>query len=92
MGVFLLDATVYHNKPTMTYIQNLLRRNTSDNSPSGIPHVKWKRQYHVFTLTPRKNMLLEFLFEHNNNIGNVVVGVDDIQLFPVISETTKVAQ
>jgi hypothetical protein len=36
-------------------------------------------------------MLLEFLFEHNN-IGNVVVGVDDIQLFPVISETTKVAQ
>jgi hypothetical protein len=37
-------------------------------------------------------MLLEFLFEHNNNIGNVVVGVDDIQLFPVISETTKVAQ
>ncbi len=91
MGVFLLDAAMHNNKPTMTHIKNLLRRNTSDKSPSLIPRVKWQRQHYVLTLTPRENMLLELLFEHNNNIGNVAVGVDDVQLFPVLSESTKVA-
>jgi hypothetical protein len=91
MGVFLVDVDVHNNKPTSTHIKNLLQRNTFHKKPSRIPRLKWERQHHLLTLTPRKNMMVELLFNHNNNIGNVAVGVDDVQLFPVLSESTKVA-
>lgn len=91
IGVFLVDAAVHSNKPTSTQIKNLLQRNTFYKKPFPIPRLKWERQHHSLTLTPRKNMMLELLFNHNNNIGNVAVGVDDVQLFPLLSESTKVA-
>ena len=91
MGVFLQDASMHNDKPTNTTINNLLRRNIFDKSPSLLPRGKWERQHHVLTLTPRENMLVELLFKHDNNDGDVAVGVDDVQLFPVLSDSTKVA-
>jgi hypothetical protein len=37
MGVFLLDAAVHTDSPTMTNLQNLLRRRTSEKDLTSFP-------------------------------------------------------
>jgi len=55
---------------------------------------KWQRQHQVLTLNPKKNMQLQLLFPRQHGPHNeiVAVGVEDLQLFPVLSEKPRVAQ
>jgi hypothetical protein len=84
-------------------IEILLRRTTQDSQgveesssqvsnlfdPSTLtPPDTWRRERHVLTLTPRKDMYLELIFklEKVESRIKVAVGVDDVQLAPVLSD------
>jgi len=58
------------------------------------PPGTWRRERHVMTLTSRKDMLLELLFKRNDVDSRikVAVGVDDLQITPVLSDFPATAQ
>ncbi len=58
------------------------------------PSGTWRRERHVMTLTTRKDMLLELLFKCNDVDSQikVAVGVDDLQITPVLSDFPATAQ
>ena len=96
-GVFWIDAVVYAHAPRKQDIHSLLTSiQTSIVSKSAAvssPGV-WRRERHVITVTPRKDMRLELLLERNDVAFGVrvAVGVDDVQLSPILSQFPAVAQ
>ena len=91
-GAFWVDAAAYAHAPADHEIEALLRRAATVPAPpqqlSGEQAASWRRQRHVLSITPRENMRVELLFERDavaDSSVRVSVGVDDVQLAPVLS-------
>ena len=101
-GVFWIDTAVHAQAPREREIEMLLRQSEEISEQSSLRLQRLAlpilsscpREHHVLTLTPRQDMRLELLFQRNyvESSVRVAVGVDDIQLAPVLSDFYTGAQ
>lgn len=82
-GVFWVDGTVFRERPPEYELRAWLLHSAQ---PPDAPMVQtWRRERHVLALMARERMRLELLFERGMTESQVSVGVDDVQLTPVLS-------
>jgi hypothetical protein len=105
LGVLWIDAAMLAQNPSNREIDILLRRSSQISEsmlqdselrpPSALPLPgTWRRERHVLSLTPRKDMFVELFFTRDNveSSVKVAVGVDDVQLTPVLSDFPAISQ
>ena len=92
-GVFWVDGAAFPGKPPEYEVRVRLLRllqppaTATQYVPTANVH-QWRRERHVLALMPRQHMRLELNFERDmtaNSDLQVSVGVDDVQLAPVLS-------
>lgn len=92
-GVLWVDGAAFPAKPPEHEVRARLLRlvkqpeTVTQYVPTADVH-KWRRERHVLALMPRQHMRLELNFERDvaaNSDLQVSVGVDDIQVAPVLS-------
>jgi hypothetical protein len=99
LGVTWFDAAVHDSMPSHREIDMFLQRSLQTSALSEVQNKKqsvetlpppgtWRRERHVMTATFRKDMLLELLFKRNDVDSRikVAVGLDDVQITPVLTD------
>ena len=86
-GVFWVDATIFRDRPSELDIRSWLVSPTQKaTGAQPVPLVDtWRRERHVLQVMPRERMRLELLFERDMTDAKASVGVDDVQLTPLLS-------
>jgi hypothetical protein len=86
-GVFWVDATIFSDRPSELDIRSWLvspTQRTINVQPAPLVDT-WRRERHVLQVMPRERMRLELLFERDMTDAKASVGVDDVQLTPLLS-------
>lgn len=86
-GVFWVDATIFRDRPSELDIRSWLvspTQKVTNVQPAPLVDT-WRRERHVLQVMPRERMRLELLFERGVTDARASVGVDDVQLTPLLS-------
>jgi hypothetical protein len=86
-GVFWVDATIFRDRPSELDIRSWLvspTQRATNVQPAPLVDT-WRRERHVLQVLPRERMRLELLFERGVTDTRASVGVDDVQLTPLLS-------
>jgi hypothetical protein len=87
-GASWVNSVAFASRPAPAELLRRLRRSAQLTLPQEHAPVasSWRRERSVLTLNPVENMRVELLFQRDPRFAHAVsVGVDDVQLAPVLS-------